>query len=244
MNTEEKNNKPLSEQIAEKIKDYIITNDLKPGDKIPPEKDLIIKMEVGRSTVREAVKYLVSRNVLEIRHGAGTFITANVGLSNDPLGIEFIKDKQKLTHDLLEIRLIVEPAIAALAAKKATAQDIEELEKLMMIVEEKLLAGKEYVPDDIMFHQKIAQISKNLIVPKLTPIISQAVVVLTTSTKKQLREETVNMHREILNAIKEHDSIWAQDAMQLHLVYNRQILRKIQKEEMNFIEEKHGRSLI
>ncbi len=227
----EKSNKPLSEQIADKIKEYIILNDLTSGDKIPPEKDLIVQMGVGRSTVREAIKYLVSRNVLEVRQGAGAFVTENVGMSDDPLGMEFIKDKKQLTYDLLEMRMIIEPQVAALAARHATDEDVAELEQLLMQVENKLLAHEEYLDDDILFHQKIAEMSKNMVIPKLTPFISQAVIAVTIDTKKKLVEETINMHREIFKGIKARDSMWAQEAMTLHLTYNRIFLRKMEEQE-------------
>ncbi len=224
--------KPLAEQIADKIKDYIIHHDLKSGEKIPTEHELVETMGVGRSTIREAVKILASRNILDVRHGAGTFVAPNMGISDDPLGFMFIKDKQKLTRDLLEIRMIIEPPIAALAAKNATEEDIVELEQLYHEVEALILSGKPYIEEDVRFHQKIAEASKNLVVPNLTPLISQAVDLFTTRTSYALTKETLVTHRDVMEAIKIGDSTWAQDAMTLHLIYNRDALRRIERREL------------
>lgn len=223
--------KPLAEQIAERLKEYIISQDLQAGDKLPTENTLTERMNVGRSTIREAIKLLASRNILEVRHGAGTFVSENVGVSDDPLGLSFIRDKQKLSRDLLEVRMIIEPPIAALAAKNATDEDIAELERLYNEVERLILAGESYLEMDMLFHQKIAEASKNLVVPNLSPLINQAVDLFTSRTGRKLTQETIETHRSVLEAIRAHDGVWAQDAMVLHLIYNRNYLRQIEQEE-------------
>ena len=117
--------RPLAEQVAQRIKDYILEEKLKSGDKLPTETALAREMGVARSTVREAIKRLESQNILTVRHGAGSFVTDQPGLADDPLGLDFIEDKERLAFDLLEVRNIIEPAIAALAARHATPEDIE-----------------------------------------------------------------------------------------------------------------------
>lgn len=108
--------RPLAEQVAERLKEYILKGKLKSSDKLPTEAKLSVEMNVARSTVREAIKRLESQNILTVRHGAGSFVADNTGLTEDPLGLAFFEDKWKLTEDLLEIRTIIEPAIAELAA--------------------------------------------------------------------------------------------------------------------------------
>lgn len=104
--------RPLAEQVAQRIKDYILEEKLKSGDKLPTETALAREMGVARSTVREAIKRLESQNILTVRHGAGSFVTDQPGLADDPLGLDFIEDKERLAFDLLEVRNIIEPAIA------------------------------------------------------------------------------------------------------------------------------------
>ena len=96
--------RPLAEQVSEKIKQYIILNDLKDGDKMPTEPTLVEIFGVGRSTIREAVKILVSQNILNVRQGSGTYVSEEIGVISDPLGFSFIRDKNKLARDLLEVR--------------------------------------------------------------------------------------------------------------------------------------------
>ena len=101
--------RPLAEQVAQRIKDYILEEKLKSGDKLPTETALAREMGVARSTVREAIKRLESQNILTVRHGAGSFVTDQPGLADDPLGLDFIEDKERLAFDLLEVRNIIEP---------------------------------------------------------------------------------------------------------------------------------------
>ena len=124
LNSEEKT---LPERAADKIIDMIMGNAMKPGDRLPTELELIQYLNVGRSTVREAIKLLVSQNIIEVRRGNGTFVKEQTGVMDDPLGFRFVQDKLKLGLDLCEIRFMIEPAIAALAAERATKKDLEQL---------------------------------------------------------------------------------------------------------------------
>lgn len=217
--------KPLGEVTSEKIIELIVDNNLKIGDRLPNEYELAEKLGVGRSTVREAIKALVSRNILEIKRGSGTFIKC--GVADDPFGLTFIKDKLKLAVDLLEIRFMIEPKIASLAAVNATSEDIEEMSKLCDEVEELILKGMPHMEKDIEFHTAIARSSKNLVTTNLVPIINKSISVFIDITNTQLKEETIETHREILEAIKKGNSNEAYDAMLLHLVYNRRNINRI-----------------
>ena len=118
---------PLAEQVAEQIRQLIIDRQLTHGEKLPNEFELAQQLNVGRGTVREAAKLLVARNVLEIRRGRGTFVARHTGVVNDPLGFAYMPDQLRLAHELLDIRLIMEPWVASLAAQHATEEDVAEL---------------------------------------------------------------------------------------------------------------------
>ncbi len=90
----------LSQKVAEDIRQMILDKDLKPGDKLPNEIELTATINVSRSTIREAIKILVSTNVLEVKRGRGTFVTDNPGVSKDPLGVEFMEEENLLPHFL------------------------------------------------------------------------------------------------------------------------------------------------
>lgn len=224
--------KPLGEIASEKIIKLIVDDNLKIGDKLPNEYELADKLGVGRSTIREAIKALVSRNILEIKRGSGTFIKC--GVADDPLGLIFVKDKLKLAVDLLEIRFMIEPKIASLAAQNATQEDIEEISKLCDEVEELILKGMPHMEKDIEFHTAIARSSKNLVTTNLVPIINKSISVFIDVTNTQLKNETIETHRDILNAIKSKNANEAHDAMLLHLVHNRRNINKVvQENELN-----------
>lgn len=234
--------KPLAEKASDELVRYIIKNELQPGAKLPNEFELAALLGVGRSTVREAVKALVSRNVLAVRQGAGTFVAdrAALGVSEDPLGFTFITDKSKLAQDLMEVRMALEPRIAALAATNATAEDVQQIAELADEVERLILADENHMEKDIEFHTKIAQSSGNLVVPNLLPIIQEAISLFVTTTKRSLRQETIDTHRAIVQAIAAKDAMGASESMTLHLIYNRDHLRKIfaEQAEQKTAEEK------
>ncbi|MGN1318626.1 MAG: FadR/GntR family transcriptional regulator [Lachnospirales bacterium] len=220
-------NKTLPEQTADKIIEYIIENDLQTGDKIESEYELAQMLGVGRSTIREAVRILVSKNVLEIKRGTGTYIADNTGVSADPLGLAFEKDKYKLAKDLLQVRIILEPEIAAIAANMATKKDIEKINNQCDLVEKLIRSGIDHMSEDVKFHELIARCTGNLIIEKLIPIINTSVAVFANITARQLAEETISTHREVAKAITNHSPTDAKQAMTLHLLYNRKRINEI-----------------
>lgn len=113
----------LSEQTADRIQ-QLIDKQYKPGDKIPAEMELAAFMDVSRTTIREAVKILCSRNILEIKRGSGTFVCENPGMPNDPLGSKGM-DGRQLMNEIFEMSQLFEPQLVKLSAQKAGASDIE-----------------------------------------------------------------------------------------------------------------------
>ena len=221
--------KPLAEQAAEHIVNYIMERELETGDKLPNEFELAQSIGVGRSTIREAVKILVSRNVVEIRRGAGTFVSEQMGVTEDPLGLIFIRDKTGLAMDLLKVRLLLEPEIARLAAANASPEQAGELERQCRRVEDVIRAGENHMKEDLMFHKMIAALSGNAVVEKLVPVIHSSIAVFIDVTNGTLREETISTHREIVECIKAGDGEGAKCAMEMHLLYNRLSIKNVQK---------------
>ena len=155
MQVGELESRSLAEQAADKIEQMIIENQWNPGDKLPNEMDMVEKLGVGRGTIREAIKILESRNVVEIRRGKGTFVCNDIGKIGDPLGFRFASDKKKLAEDLSDFRAMLEPQIAKIAAQKATDKDIEDLQRLCDEVESMICNGENYSERDIELHKKI-----------------------------------------------------------------------------------------
>ena len=215
----------LPHKISEDIISLILEENLQPGDKLPNETVLCEKLNAGRSSVREAMKLLASRNIVTIRQGSGTYIAKTPGMVEDPLGFTFISNKKKLVHDLLEVRFLLEPSIASMAAN-ADESDIKKITKLCDEVEELLKNNEDHIQKDIEFHTAIALSSKNVVVPRLIPVINSSIPLFVEMTQNTLHKETIESHREIAEAIAAHDTLRAQDAMYLHLVYNRKTIQQ------------------
>lgn len=129
---EKKNRKSLGAQTEDELMKYILQKPVKPGQKIPNEFELAEKFGVGRSTIREAVKGLVSRGILEVRRGSGTYVINTNSLAEDPLGFGKIEDKYELALQLFEVRLMIEPEIASIACKNASEEDLLQLKSSVM----------------------------------------------------------------------------------------------------------------
>ena len=225
-------NKLLAEQVEDQIYHYILDEALEPGAKLPNEFALGEKFRVGRSTIREAVKLLSSKGIVEVRQGSGTYVVTTVKGLSDPLNLRSVQDKNALALDLVNVRLLLEPGIAEMAANQATAEDIVRLNNLCDRVENKIRSGEHYIEDDIAFHTCIAECSKNMVVEQLIPIIDTAVMMFVNVTHKQLTEETITTHRMIAEAITAHDPIGARSAMTMHLTINRALIKKLHEESI------------
>ena len=230
----------LPGQVADQITQLIIERHLSSEDKLPNEFELAAQLNVGRGTIREAVKLLVARNVLVIRHGKGTFIASNPGQIEDPLGFSFYPDQIELAFDLLEIREQMEPWVAALAAKQATKEDLKILQETCKRVEEDILAGRNHLPNDKLFHTSIAQCTQNKAVPKLIPIITYAVGLFGYLNGNVLLSETIVDHRAIVEAICNHNPEAAAEEMRKHMKHNRVELELIKKESEKKGEKECG----
>ena len=237
---EKMNQKLLAPQVEEELMNYILHEPVGIGEKIPNEYELASRFGVGRSTIREVVKSLVTKGILEVRRGSGTYVVSTSSIENDPLGLEKFTDKYKLALELSEVRLMLEPEIAALASVYATSEEKEELKCLCDETERLYLSGKNQTQMDIKFHTCIARCSRNRVVEQLIPIIQTAVVTFVNLTHRKLMEETIETHRAILNAIISGDSVGARCAMIMHLTYNRQMLIRM-KEELP-VQEKNEMS--
>lgn len=212
--------KTLAEQVADGIMNLIQETPYKAGDKLPTEKELCERTGAGRNTVREALKILASRNVLEIRQGAGTFVSEKQGIPDDPLGFSMVNDHVKLTKDLLQVRIMLEPQIAALAAQCAKEHEIKELEEILEEMEAAMKKREDYSELDTKFHTKIAQCTHNIVMENLLPVIGKGVAVFAREVAQTEYDRTWISHRKIFCYIRDHKPFEAEMEMQYHLLYN------------------------
>ena len=231
----------VGKKIEDSLMEYILNEPVAIGEKLPNEFELAEKFGVGRSTIREAVKSLVSKGVLEVRRGSGTYVVSTSSLEEDPLGLGRFEDKYHLALELFEVRLMLEPEIAALASEYASEEEKAQLESLCDQVERQYTAGINHIKKDIEFHTCIAKCSRNRVVEILIPLINSSVSTFANVTHRLLRDETIRTHRAITEAILARDSVGARCAMITHLTYNRQkLLELLEDQEKDWEGRKEG----
>lgn len=224
--TTKTDNIPLSEKVAQHIIGFIQENQLKQGDRLPNEKVLVEKLNVSRSTIREAMRILSSRSIVVIRQGSGTYISNYPGVTDDPLGLKFKYDKEKVIMDLLEIRYMMEPDIASLSAQRASSEDIKGILALAEKVAKKINSDQDHIEEDVAFHCKIAQSTGNDILNVFFPQIVEGVRLFTTLLGKRIIKDVVLDHERIAQAISRGDTMGAYNAMLIHLERNKYALRE------------------
>ncbi len=221
---EKVNQQLLVPQIEDQLLMYIQEKNIAIGSKLPSEYKLAELFGVGRSTIREAVKSLVTKGILEVKRGSGTFVTSTKRVADDPLGFAQFEDKYRLAMELFEVRILLEPEVAVVACRNATEDDKKHIKELCDEVERLYLEGKNHIQKDMEFHEAIAKCSGNRVVEVLIPVILTAITTFANLTNRKLQKETIETHRAITDAMLQGDSMGVKCAMIMHLTYNRQML--------------------
>ena len=211
--------KPV-DQIISQIRHLISSGVLNTGDKLPPDRTLASEFGVSRASLKEALKKLEFYGILKILPQNGTFV-ANKGLAaQERLITDVLRLKPADFASLIETRVFLENAIAELAALRRTPEDIIVLQEALKNYEQKIALGKPAVEEDLLFHLKIADASKNITLKSLmliiTPDIVKNFIDLEVCDNKRFKK-TVTEHQEIIDCIIRQDAIGARHAMSLHL---------------------------
>ena len=214
-----KKTRKLPEQIADKLREMIIQEEMTTGSKLPAEAELMARFGVSRSTVREAVKILKTENIVDIRQGQGTFLCAMPGLGDDPLGLRFT-DQDELIGKLLETRLLIEPSVAALAAQRRQESHLAEMKALLDKMDNAYLHGEDYTPHDFEFHSVVARCTGNEVLERLLPTIHESIRAGYHHTRRVegSYQRASQCHQEMYRAIMDRDSERARLAAQRHMV--------------------------
>jgi len=229
MRKRELSGKSLVEAAVDEIIQLILNNGMKSGDKLPNEYELAQYLGIGRSTLREATRRLVARNILQVRQGSGTFVSDKNGVPEDPLGLTFMGNNPKLAIELLDIRLMLEPEIAQMAARNASPEQIKQMYDYCKKTEELAASGQNYSVADAQLHRFLAECSGNDVLRNLIPIITSSVNVVIATTNDENRKQSIQQHKQIVDAIARRDLMGARFDMILHLNTNREsILRHLE----------------
>ena len=219
----------ISESVLKRIVELIRNGDLKPGDKLPSIQLFSEKLQVGASSVREALKQLQIMGIIEIKQGEGTFVKERVGIDSLSNYLGYLLDlkKQDILH-LMEARKIIERGAVALAAERASEDDINRLGNIIQRMREIIDEPTEFAEENVEFHLAIVEASKNPILS----IIFNSVYDLFMKEQQvvakmlNLKFESIESHINIWTAIKNHNTSKAIKEMEKHLNHvQRAILR-------------------
>lgn len=218
--------KNLSQQTMERLYHRIVAEGrMKVGDKLPNELELAAEMGVSRATLREALRMLIARGVLEVRRGKGTFVSQRVEEIED-FGFSDLQNLRGKMRDLFELRMIVEPDAAALACRRATEEEMAEILSWGAKVEQCILRGEDRTTADGEFHAAIVRATHNEFMSRLLPIINQAVAtaVATGENPERLEEDTMRDHALLMDFFRKRDANGAKYAMAIHMHHGIDVL--------------------
>jgi len=211
--------KPV-DKIIDQIRAMITSGGLKPGDKLPPERKLAEQFGVSRGPVRDAIQKLEFYGILRTHPQSGT-VVAGLGISAiEGLITDVLKLEPTDFTSLVEMRVILEVNAARLAAERRTEDDLVAIKKALDAYEQKIIQEVQGIEEDLLFHLKIAEASKNRALKSfmliITPDIVKNFIELQVCSDVRFKR-TVKEHHEIVNHIINKDADAAGEAMRLHL---------------------------
>lgn len=214
----------LYEQIVDRIENRILNGELEPGDKLPPEHELAKQFGVSRTAIREAMKALSQKGLIVVQPGRGTFVIDSTSSAMRNSIDLFVKiGSIDGIMDLVEVREILEPEIAAMAAKRATPDQIADMLEAVEAMDKAMNNPEAFVEADLDFHLALAKGTQNTLIP----ILIDALVDLLRDHRKRAAsvkggmERSQPYHKSILEAVKAGDASAARETMRGHLSQTR-----------------------
>lgn len=209
----------VSEEIIGQVRDLITSGRLKVGDRLPAERELAKILQVGRSTVREAIRALESLGILQARPGEGTFLVSNPSeTKTDPITASAFKTWEN-QHKLFEVRMVIEPDLAALAARRASPEQIAKMREILREQETSVKRGDIGMKADTAFHFLLAEATGNEI---LLRIMDSLMHLLHETREASLHVSgrsaiSLKQHKMIVRAIEARDPTAAERRMREHI---------------------------
>lgn len=210
--------KKLYEEVMEQIKDAIFSGEFPQGSKLPSERELAEIFQVSRTAIREAIRSMESIGYLESRAN-GTYIQSfSVDNLITPIMSALAQDV-RTTDDILELRLILEPSAAALAAKRITAEQLQELESILLTMEQCVSSGRSGSRYDTKFHASLMDFSQNKVLKSVYRVCESAMFEMIDSVGNIEGQPQIacTCHRKIFEALQNADPEAAKRAMCDHL---------------------------
>jgi len=210
----------LSERIADQLTDMIAQRRFQPGDKLPSEPELAEELQVSRTTLREALRILSTRGLVEARRGIGTFVTQSKSIHAD-YDVLKIQNTNVTAKELYEMRLMFEPQAAYYACRRASDEELEtifhygELDEQMILRRDPLWDESEQ-----KFHNSIASATHNQFITTLLPIFNRAIHqgIMLANESPEVSEMTLHDHRILMQYLRDRNPEGAKTAMYLHII--------------------------
>jgi GntR family transcriptional repressor for pyruvate dehydrogenase complex len=215
--------KALPGGVARQIEGWVRSERFGPGGRLPSERELAARIGTSRNVIREALRILETRGVVEVRHGTGTFPTANLADAEPRIPVKFDMRAEELpVSEILVARRAVECAVVAVAARACDTFDLEELRRLIEVAADAVEAGDRarFLEADLGFHEALGICTHNLLLRQVQREITratQAVRGIASSTRDGM-QAAVRFHREIADACARGDAEAARAVMLLHLI--------------------------
>ncbi|MGI8479054.1 MAG: FadR/GntR family transcriptional regulator [Gaiellaceae bacterium] len=217
----------LSDQVAEKLLETILERGLKPGDRLPSERELGEQFQVSRTVIREATRALVAKGIIDVRSGTGLTVTAVDSQAVSSTMNLYLRGSDVPYEQVHEVRSVLEIEVAGGAAERATDEGIAGL----AAIHERLLArhqrgdGEGFSVADVHFHRQLAEMTGNDLFVVLLDAIGNVLLEIRRALSanedraiaRQNQTGAVKAHKQILDAVAERDPVKAREAMRDHL---------------------------
>ncbi len=211
--------RPLYQQVGDRLREFIDTSGMQPGDKLSNVRDLAAELQVGRSSIREAITALRAQGIVEVRHGDGIYLLQRPEDVISSLATELVDTH--VDHPYIwETRQALEAQCARLAAMHATAEDLSEMDAALEQMSDEIDAGLPGLGGDRRFHLSVATAAHNPLLIKLLKGLGRALDRTSESslTRPGQPARSLAEHRGIVEAIRSRDPAAAADEMLAHLV--------------------------
>ena len=223
----------LVQEIVDRLGASVRSGELRPGQKLPTESEIMARFQVSRTVVREALSRLQASRLVETRHGIGTFALAPAENENFRIAMGDLATVSDVIA-VLELRLSLETEAAGLAARRRTHTDLEALEAALQAFRDSIARDSDAVPPDFQFHMEVARATGNRHFADLMSYLGTMIIprtrINTTSTAPEGRrnylERVSGEHESIFNAIRNQDVEAARAAMRTHLSNSKERLQQ------------------
>lgn len=216
--------KNLSQQTADLLTELIQNGEFKPGDRLPNEIELSGRFHVSRTTLREAIRMLSVRGILDVRHGSGTFVNDNFNGNISEYGFQDLKHLRMNVKDLYEARLIFEPQVASLAVIRATEEEMTAILEVEEKIEKSYEKGADLSELDRQFHNAIVKCAHNPFLEEIINIINEAIRNLFILINyNEVQDMVAEDHRYIANFLMRRDPVGVKSAMKIHILHGIQL---------------------